>query len=65
MFGCFCFFGLFFIAVGCAFIDGVYDDSDIKKKEVASNARDSIKTATAKQQSSGGADQEKLINDSA
>ena len=48
MFGCFCFFGIFFIAVGCACIDGVYDDSDIKKKEAASNVRDSFKNATAK-----------------
>ena len=55
MFGCFCFFGIFFIAVGCACVEGVYDDSDIKKKEVASNARNSIQSRQ-NQQNSGSAE---------
>ena len=42
MFGCFAFFGLFFIAVGCAWISG-YDDADLKKDEVAANAKNSLK----------------------
>ena len=42
MMACFAFFGIFFVAVGCACVEGVYDDSDIKKNEVAANARSSM-----------------------
>ena len=35
MFGAFLILGVFFVAVGCACVDG-YDDSDIKKDEVKS-----------------------------
>ena len=42
MMGLFASFGIFFIIVGCACVEGIYDNSDIKKSEVADNARSSI-----------------------
>ena len=42
MMGLFACFGIFFIIVGCACVEGVYDNSDIKKKEVTDNARSSF-----------------------
>ena len=65
MMGLFCFFGIFFIVVGCACVEGVYDNSDIKKGEVATNARNSIAKRSAQEKTKG--DNEKLIggNDAA
>ena len=44
MLGCFGFFGIFFILVGCACVEG-YDDSDIKKDEVKASAQNSLKSS--------------------
>ena len=41
MMAAFGFFGIFFVAIGCACVEG-YDDSDIKSKEVGDKARNSI-----------------------
>ena len=53
MFGAFAFFGVFFLAIGFSCIKGVtYDDSDIKKGEVAANARSSLSKSNSKGSSS-------------
>ena len=53
MMGCFAVCGIFFIAVGCACVEGVYDDSDIKKGEVAQNARASMTKNSSSAQNTG------------
>ena len=45
MTGSFAFFGLFFVLVGCACIEG-YDDSDIKKDEVKAQAKNKLGSST-------------------
>ena len=59
MFGCFMALGSFFVLVGCACIEG-YDDSDIKKKEVADKARSM--SMTKKGESSQSQDDEALLS---
>ena len=56
MMAAFGFFGIFFVLVGCACIEG-YDDADIKKNEVKDQARNSLskKDATT-------ADDQALLN---
>ena len=68
MTGLFAGFGIFFIAVGCACVEGVYDDSDIKKGEVAENARASLSSKTSKtaEKDTNNGDSEQLLsNDTA
>ena len=59
MFGGFAFFGVFFVLIGCACIEG-YDDADINSKEVADSARNSI----TKKDLGSGADDETLLSQS-
>ena len=61
MMGGFAFFGLFFLLIGYACLEG-YDDADIKKGEVAENARASMTKKTAEGTKGTGNDDEKLLS---